>query len=165
MQKPVTYIQGSCSFSKMQHMFAVQRHKKAQDFIFFCLTAPCFFVTCATASMEVRHCPWVRGTHRHQTPNSDPSPLPSCFDFILPYPNRSTIEMLFLLSCSILQATSRTHKIRKAVLPFGWFYADSCSPPHHILLKQLNDSTVQIQGSCLLTADRDNHEIGAISGI
>lgn len=43
MQKPVTYIQGSCSFSKMQHMFSVQRHKKAQDFIFFCLTAPFLF--------------------------------------------------------------------------------------------------------------------------
>lgn len=43
MQKPVTYIQGSCSFSKMQHMFSVQRHKKAQDFIFFCLTAHFFF--------------------------------------------------------------------------------------------------------------------------
>lgn len=43
MQKPVTYIQGSCSFSKMQHMFSVQRHKKVQDFIFFCLTAPCFY--------------------------------------------------------------------------------------------------------------------------
>lgn len=95
MQKPVTYIQGSCSFSKMQRMFAVQRHKKAQDFIFFCLTAPCFFVTSATASIKV----W------HQTPNSDPSSLPSCFDFILPYPKRSTKEVFFFLSYSILQAT------------------------------------------------------------